>query len=203
MPAVPKRKPLPPSVGQNSEVKVDPVVPAHSNLVATSITHVKPKEDEVTQPLAGSPTSHMKRDELIVKRATLEQLTYLLLDLVTGLPHNGTAVPQSTDARAEAAHLLTAASLSSTETIKPPQTYTSHEVLKLDINQRDGVSKELLQRKPWQNEPVITIESIEIMNHASSAEVQEEVDVDPIAGVESIPLHIGKHAPTQRKRHTF
>lgn len=117
MSTVPKRKPLPPSVGQSLEAIADPFVSAHLTSFATSVTDSEPKEDERTEPSAGSPTSNMKRDELIVKRATLEQLTYLLLDLITGLPQDGPALPLNINIRAQAAHLLTASSLSSNETV--------------------------------------------------------------------------------------
>lgn len=194
---IPKRKPLPPAPLQGPGTSSRPSAAVQSPLVAGLDTDARSNEYEVAKATTDSNTSNFKHDRLIVKRATLEQMTYLLLDLIGTLPQDYSELPQSGNARAKAAELLASSSVLGTETVRAPQDFTSQEVLKPEVRQRGEVSRQLLQRKPWCNERVITLEVTEVTTQNGSGDAQEEEEDDddvvlPDADVQSIPLRTSK-----------
>ena len=189
---VPKRKPLPSTPLQDHGTSSQPSAAVQSPTVARLDTDARSNEYEVAQATTGSDTSNVKQDGLIVKRATLEQMTYLLLELMTALPQDRSELPQSGNARAKAAELLASSSVLGMETVKAPQTFTSQEVLKPEARQGGEASQQLLQRKPWESERVMAVEVTEMTTQNQSGDAQEDDDVVPDAGVESIPLRMSK-----------
>jgi hypothetical protein len=182
---------------QDPGTSSQPSAAVQSSLVAGLDTDARSNEHEAAKATTDSNTSNVKHDRLIVKRATLEQMTYLLLDLIGTLPQDNSELPQSGNARAKAAELLASSSVLGTETVRAPQDFTSQEVLKPEVRQRGEVSRQLLQRKPWCNERVITLEVTEVTTQNGSGDAQEEEEEEedvvlPDADVQSIPLRTSK-----------
>lgn len=191
---MPKRKPLPPPPLQDSGTSSQPSAAVQSPLAAGLDTDTRSNECEVAKATTDSDTSNVKHDRLIVKRATLEQMTYLLLDLIGTLPQDNSEPPRSGNARAKAAELLASSSALGMEAVRAPQDFTSQEVLKPEVRQGGEVSRQLLQLKPWYNERVIILEVAEVrtQNGSGDAQEEEEEDVVPDADVQSIPLRMSK-----------
>ena len=192
---MPKRKPLPPAPLPDPGTSSQPSAAVQSPPVAGLDTDARSDEHEIVEATTDSHTSNVKHDRLVVKRATLEQMTYLLLDLIGTLPQDNSELPQSENAKAKAAELLASSSVSGMETVRAPQGFTSQEVLKPEVRQRGEVSRQLLQHKPWCNERVITLEVAEVTTQNGSGNAQEDDDGDvvvPDADVQSIPLRTSK-----------
>lgn len=192
---MPKRKPLPPAALQDPITSSQPSAAEQSPLTAGLDTDARSNEYEVARATTDSHTSNVQHDRLIVKRATLEQMTYLLLDLIGTLPQDNSELPQSGNARAKAAELLASSSTLGMEAVRAPQNFTSQEILKPEVLQRGKVSRQLLQLKPWCNERVIALEVAEMMTQNGSGDAQEGEEEEGVvldADVQSIPLRTSK-----------
>lgn len=123
-------------------------------------------------------------------KAKLEQLAYLLLDLLS--TDSEADLPETTT-QPISSHTANDASpspLSSQETDPKQIPFTSQEILKPMALWPEQTSQILLVQKPWLHEKVI-VDVVHVENEPSGPNVEAEMDTGLEPGVESIPLTTG------------